>query len=144
MHIEVDQSGKVEDLRQDTVVAFSNSDWAAVRLPRKIKRTLFIENKQQVRKIVQKIFAICLFYLLEPHVKHAASVMICREYCGWEYFIKRELLQYLNNKELDHDAIQFGFIGKHSEAHKKALKVNRKELEPSRILSKEEILKYLK
>lgn len=64
-YIEVDQSGKVEDLRQNTIVAFSNDKFSSVYLDRRIKRDIFFNYRPKVRQIVQKMFAICLFYLLE-------------------------------------------------------------------------------
>ena len=62
MKIEVDMSGKIEDLRQDTVIAFSNSEQFSVLLPKKIKRELFQEFRSKFRQLRFRIFSICLYY----------------------------------------------------------------------------------
>ena len=38
MHVEVDQSGKIEDTATDTVLAFSNEADFAILIPAKVKR----------------------------------------------------------------------------------------------------------
>lgn len=143
-YIEVDQSGKIEDLRQDTIVAFSNGNCRSIRLSRKIKREIFFQYRTQIRHIVQKMFAICLFHLLDGHIENQHSVIVCPEYPGWEEFIKKELCRLLRDKMFDHDVLQFGNIGKQSRAHKVALMTNRQILESSRELKREDILKYIK
>ena len=143
-YIEVDQSGKIEDLRQDTILAFSNGNSKSVRLPRKIKRELSFEYRSKVRQFIPKVFAICLFHLLKGVVEYKSSIIICREYTGWDNFIKRELLTLLCQKEFDKKIIRFGIIGKKSNAHRVALLTNRQKLIPHKNLTKKEIIKYLK
>ena len=141
-YIEVDQSGKVEDLRQDTIVAFSNDRFSSVYLDRRIKRDIFLNYRHKVRQIVQKVFAICIFYLLETHIENKHKVIICTEYPGWEAFIKRELYRLLNKN--DDDIVTFGNIGKKSRAHSIALLTNRQVLRPIKYLTKKDILEHLK
>jgi hypothetical protein len=140
--IEVDQSGKVEDLRQDTIVAFSNDTFSSVHLDRRIKREIFLRYRPHIRQIVQKMFSICLFYLLEKHIEGKHTVVICTEYPGWEAFIKRELYLLLNRN--DDDIVNFRSIGKKSRAHSIALLTNRQVLKPTKQLTEKDILKYLK
>jgi hypothetical protein len=140
--IEVDQSGKIEDLRQDTVVAFSNDTFSSVYLDRRIKREIFFSYRPKVRQIVQKMFSICLFYLLEGHIDDKHTVVVCTEYPGWEDFIKRQTYRLLD-KRFD-DTMQFRSIGKKSKAHVIALLTNQQVLNPIRTLKKEDVLRYLK
>ncbi|MBI5881120.1 hypothetical protein HZB90_03250 [archaeon] len=140
--IEVDQSGKIEDLRQDTVVAFSNDKFSSIYLDRRIKREIFLKYRPRVRQIVQKMFSICLFYLLENHMIKKNAVIICTEYPGWEAFIKRE--PYLLLKRTDDDIVNFRSIGKKSRAHSIALLTNRQVLKPTKQLTEKDILKHLK
>ncbi|NQU78410.1 hypothetical protein HQ545_01445 [Candidatus Woesearchaeota archaeon] len=141
-YIEVDQSGKIEDLRQNTVVAFSNDTFSSAYLDRRIKREILFEYRHKVKQIVQKMFAICLFYLLEEHIENKHTVIICKEYTGWEELIKRQFCRLLN-KDFG-DVIQFRSIGKKSKAHTIALLTNRNVLKYNKKLSKKDILKYLK
>jgi|GEM_PF-5090539 len=141
-YIEVDQSGKIEDLRQNTVVSFSNDTFLSVYLDRRIKRQIFFKYRPHVRQIVQKMFSICLYYLLEQHIAKKNAVIICKEYPGWEDFIKKELYRLLN-KEFD-DTVQFRSIGKKSKAHEIAILTNRQVLKSMKTLRKQDILKYLK
>lgn len=143
-YIEVDQSGKIEQFGKDTVIAFSNGNHDSVILPRKVKQEVFVEKKAKIRNLVLKMFSICLFYLLDGHIENKESVMICKEYFGWEFFIKRELLELLKERSFDKGIIRFGIIGKKSDAHRVALLTGRKAIEPGRRLRKEEIIRYLK
>jgi hypothetical protein len=143
-YIEVDQSGKIEDLRQDTIIAYSNDHSMSIRLPKRIKREIFLQYRPKVKQIVQKIFSICLYHLLEERMEKQESIIICAEYTGWEAFIKREICLMLAGRQFDDRIIKFGIIGKRSPAHRVALLTNRKEMNPSRDIHIEEITRYLK
>ena len=58
-YIEVDQSGKVEQLRLDTVVALSNDENFSVLLPKKLKREVYMENKgkndKEVNDVIERL-----------------------------------------------------------------------------------------
>ena len=76
MRIEVDQSGKVEDLRQNTIVAFSNSEQFSVLLPKKIKQEIFQELRSKFKQLRFRLFAICLYYCLEDYIKNKDAITI--------------------------------------------------------------------
>ena len=146
MHIEIDQSGKIEQLNKDTYIAFSNHEQYCVKFPKKIKQEVVYEFRTRVRQIIQKLFAICIFYCLNDYTDKKELITIDLEYTGWEAFIKREVV-YLIKKQypnFDKDVLRFGIITKNSKAHKLALRTYREEEKPNKILNKEDILKWLK
>ena len=60
MHIEVDQSGKIEKMNVDTVLAFSDGKRAAVLIPAEVKRVCLQGLRRGGRRkttIVLRIFA---------------------------------------------------------------------------------------
>jgi hypothetical protein len=145
MRIEVDQSGKIEQLNMDTYIAFSNHEQYCVKLPKKTKQEIVYENRQKIRQLIQKMFAICVFYCIRNYLETKQLVVIDTEYPGWEAFIKRELVQVLKlHVSLDKDIIRFGNITKDSRAHKLALRTFREEEKPNKIISKEEVMRWLK
>jgi len=147
MHIEVDQSGKIEQLNKDTYIAFSNHEQYCVKLPKDIKQGIVYEYRTKVRQIVQKLFAICVFYCLKDYLGRKELITIDLEYPGWEDFIKRELVFHIKrnvHSNFDNKIVRFGLIGKDSKAHKLALRTFREEEKPNKILTKGEVLKWLK
>ena len=146
MHIEVDQSGKVEDLRQDTVVAFRNGEQFSVLLPKKIKQELFQEFRGKIKQLRFRIFAICLYYCLENYIKNKEIISIDTEYYGKDDEIKTYLIPLIKKKHKDFDKriIRFTQIGKKSKAHEIAILTNRKILRPNKILSKQDILREIR
>lgn len=145
MHIEVDQSGKIEDLRQDTVVAFRNSEQFSVLLPKKIKREVFQEFRG-IKQLRFRIFAICLYYCLENYIENKQLISIDMEYYGKDDEIKTYLIPLIKKKykNFDKGILRFAQIGKKSRAHEIAILTNRRVLRPNRILTKQDILRKLK
>ena len=147
MHIEVDQSGKIEQLNKDTYIAFSNYEQYCVKLPKNVKQEIVYEYRTKVRQIVQKLFSICVFFCLKDYLGRKEMITLDLEYPGWEDFIKRELVSCIKRSvhtNFDDRIIRFGMIGKDSKAHKLALRTFREEEKPNRILTKNEVLKWLK
>ena len=146
MHIEVDQSGKIEQLNKDSYIAFSDGEQYCVKLPKKIKQEISLTYKSRTKQLVQKLFSICLFCCLKNHIRNKELVMIDIEYPGWEGFIKRELINLIRNQDADFDKniIKFGVITKKSNAHKLALRTYRNIIKPNKILNKEDIIRLLK
>ena len=146
MHIEIDQSGKVEQLNKDTYIAFSNHEQYCVKLPKNIKQEIVYEYRTKVRQLIQKLFAVCVFYCLKDYIGKKEMITIDLEYPGWEDFIKRELAASIKtiHVNFDNKIIRFGQITKESKAHKLALRTFREEERPNRILTKNEVLKWLK
>ena len=146
MHIEVDQSGKVKDLRQDTVIAFRNSEQFSVLLPKKVKQQLFQEFRSKIKQLRFRIFAICLYHCLENYIGNKQLITIDTEYFGKDDEIKTYLIPLIKRKykNFDKGIIRFTQIGKKSSAHEIALLTNRKIFRPNKILTKQNILRELR
>lgn len=145
--IDVDQSVKIEQLHFDTIVAFSNEEQYCIKLPRKIKRELYIKYKRAIGQLRYKLFTICVFYCIKDYIKihKEIELVICCEYSGKENLIKDLLIKILskNNFKINKELISFGRIGKKSNAHIIAIDTFRKNRKPNRILKEEDIIKFL-
>ena len=63
----------------------------------------------------------------------------------WEYLIKDFILREIRNIcEFDKNNIIFRSIGKHDQAHKKALGTYRKGLKPDKIVQAKDITSFIK
>ncbi len=149
MHgIEIDQSGRTDQLTVDTVLAFSDAIQAAILIPKAVKRECYQPLKEAgVRKdlISVKLFVAGLILLLTPYIRDLELITIDLEYPGWENEIKEHLLRYLREirPELSNRQIVFGPIGKRSRAHKIALATYRGERRPDRRIQAEELLEVI-
>lgn len=143
MHIEIDQSGKIES-NKDTVIAFSNDE--TIKIRKTLKRELFQKYRKTEKFIfVLKIFSIVVFLTIKEHLKGKESIIIDDEYPGHGRFIKSKLLKLIRKKypEFDEKIIRIGRIGKKSEAHKLAYSTFLGKRKPNKIISIEEILELL-
>ncbi|MBX3050149.1 MAG: hypothetical protein KF753_01675 [Caldilineaceae bacterium] len=126
MQVEIDQSGKIGNTGQDTVVAYSNADSFCVLIPRQVKRECLRYLRSQgvaVNTIYYRMFGIGLFYLLRERIDKIDLTLIDVEYPGHEAAIRRYLLNLLRRDRIvvQPDKIRFSFIGKKSNAHKLGL-----------------------
>jgi len=145
LHIEVDQSGKIEKMSVDTVLAFSDGKSAAVLIPAEVKRVClqaFRRGGRRKTTIALRIFAAGLFFLLKDVFEEVTLVTIDQEYPGREGDIKGILLRLIraSGKRLEKERIVFHQVGKKSAAHFKAYGVYKGFQKADRILTAEEIL----
>ena len=120
--VEVDQSGKFEDTKTDTVVAFSNGISFSVFIPATVKRDCITILRKKVTTgatMYTRLFATSLFFLLHTYIERIGRVTIDTEYTGKEDQIKQHLLHLLRREghEVYSDQIGFGYVGKQSPAH---------------------------
>jgi len=149
MHIEVDQSGKVEDTATNTTIAFSNEKRQAILIPATVKRACLQKLRQEGKtgkSIYRRMFVVGLFFLLKDNVKKGDLVTIDIEYVGHSRSIKEHLLSLLADAgvKCGPDNFRFERIGKKSPAHDKAYYVHRGDFKAEKIISEEELLKYIK
>ncbi|MEK6946224.1 MAG: hypothetical protein AABX32_01330 [Nanoarchaeota archaeon] len=146
MHIEIDQSGKIEQLNKDTAIAFSNKTQYSVLIQKDVKQKLFKIYKGKVKELRYRLFCIGVYFCLKDYIKEKELATICCEYIGKENLIKSFLLDYLRRDYLSINPkiIRFGKIGKQSNAHAVAIDVFRGNRRPNRILSLSEVEKWLK
>ncbi len=88
MNVEVDQSGKIGNTSEDTVVAFSNDISFAVLIPRKAKQDYVKRLRAKgvsLEMIYFRLFSVALYFLLRRHVKPTTYILVDIEYPGREY-----------------------------------------------------------
>ena len=124
MRIEIDQSGKIEKTNKITVVAYSNNKSGSILISGKDKQKIqsFYRKKGQPKIFRYKLFALLIFVLIKNFIKSSDSIIIDREYLGYEKLIKNFLLEIAQKKglKLNKENIKFHLIGKKSRAHAKA------------------------
>jgi hypothetical protein len=145
MRVEVDQSGKMEVLKVDTALAFSDGIAASILIPAAVKREVYKRLKARGarhKKIVARMFAASLFLLLEDHLEDITAVVVDVEYEGWNAVIRGLLLAHIQRvaPRIHKDQITFGYVGKKSPAHKMALVVFRRTCEPGKKITARELL----
>jgi len=146
MHIEIDQSGKIEQLNKDTCIAFSNKNQYSILIPKELKQEVYKLYKGKIKELMYRLFCIGVYYCLRDYIKEKELITICCEYIGKENLIKSFLLNYLRKDypEIDPKIIRFGKIGKKSNAHAVAIDVYRNNRKPNKILSLNQLEKCLK
>ena len=147
--VEVDQSGRIEYSREDTVLAFANGKSYSILIPKVVKRecisTLRLWKLEGPNFYLQ-LFSVSLYLLLKDHIEDLYPAYLDREFLGREAEIKRYLLNLFQRRgyTVDANQIQFTHIGKHSPAHFAAYNTLIGKLKPNRIITTEEILKEFK
>ncbi|MBI2590949.1 MAG: hypothetical protein HYW33_03690 [Candidatus Blackburnbacteria bacterium] len=144
MKILIDQSGKIEYTKSNTVVAFSNGK----------QKTILIkaQDKREVQKVfrtagkpyifVYKTFAILIYLLIKDYLDKIQQIAIDKEYAGQESIIKNLLLEILrkHGSNLKTEDISFVLVGKKHSCHKLAIGVLRGNIKPGITVSKKEVL----
>ncbi|NTU46546.1 hypothetical protein HGA88_02885 [Candidatus Roizmanbacteria bacterium] len=142
--VEVDQSGKVEDTKEDSVLAMSNGKTFSVCISASIKRTCIRElrNKMPPQKMYLQMFTVGLYFLLRDYSHTLTRVHIDQEYQGKNDAIKEHLVNLLlrNGYFVDPRAIQFTLVGKHSPAHTVAWGTLRKHKKPNKVVQLDEFM----
>lgn len=145
MQVEIDQSGKIGKTNEDTVLAFSNGTQSAVLITRAVKQTCLRTLRKQgyePNTIYLRLFVAGLYYLLCQHMATIDLAVIDVEYPGHNDTIRRYLLNLLRRDGLDirKERITFDFVGKGSPAHAVALATFRRQRQPDKVLTVEQLL----
>ena len=140
----IDQSGKIENTKNLTVVAYANGKSKSLKISavekRKLLRVLRITSERK-KLITYEIFATLIFILIkEDQIK---DLVIDIEYKGHEGSIKNFIKNYCNkfNKKLPN--IDFELITKKSPAHEVAINTYRGIRKADIMVGAVEVLKYL-
>ena len=148
MAVEIDQSGKLEQLDTNTVVAFSNKKAGVVYLKAGTKRKIvqYLRTTLILRKDVYPIlFAMVIFLLVESLDKNS-TLIIDEEYTGKNEVIKETLEKLLVKRHGKkwQGIIRFDQIGKHSPAHTLAWKTHRQKIKTRIVkITEKAVLKLL-
>ncbi len=151
MTVEIDQSGKFEQLNTHTVIACANGKSNAIWISAATKRNLM----QQLRKsliprkdLVPIIFAVLVFLLLDRLETIPNTVIIDEEYTGKDKIIEEALRKlFVNKLRADWQGhIRFKQVGKLSPAHALAWKTHRAKKRPISVkkILEEEVLRFLR
>jgi hypothetical protein len=144
--VEVDQSGRIEFTKEDTVLAFANGTRYSILIPSTVKRECVTTLRQMNLpgpNFYLQLFAVGLYLLLKDHIDKIYPIILDYEYEGREPEIKRYLSNLLRREghTIDANQIQFLHIGKHSAAHLLAIATLRGEEKPNRVITLKEILR---
>jgi hypothetical protein len=143
--IQVDQSGKVEDTAQDTILALANGITFTIRIPSTVKRECITTLRRSGitgKTMYNQLFATGLFFLLKDKIQELDKVIIDIEYIGREAQIKEHLVQLLRRAHgiVESQRIQFGYIGEHTAADEIARQTLHKKRKPDEVIRLEMIL----
>ncbi len=143
---DVDQSGKFEATKEDTVLAIANARMHyTILVPAPAKRQCILELRERglaPKTFYPQLFATALYFLLRDHIARMTVITIDTEYQGKDQQIKQHLLRLLkrSGRVVETSQITFGYIGKNSPAHDAAITVLRKQVAPDLVVTLEEIL----
>ena len=145
MKYQIDQSGKIEQMSRDSVIAYSNNSKAAILIPRKLKRRL-----QEVFRLhgftslfIYYLFSVGIYYLVEG-LTAQADITVDTEYPGKDKIIKQFTTALLKNNNKPNHNIEFARIGNRPPAHYAAKDVFDKKTMANWILTMEQFIKALK
>jgi len=135
MTVEIDQSGKFEQLNTHTVIACANGKSSAIWISASVKRTLIQKLRKSLiprKDLVSILFAVLIFVLLEDLDDLPGVLIIDEEYTGKNKIIEESLRKLLADKSRKRwqGQIRFKQVGKLSSAHKLAWKVHRAKKRP--------------
>lgn len=149
MTIEIDQSGKLEQLDTDTIIAFSNAKNGANYLKAGTKRKVIQALRTTLipkKELYPILFAILVFLLVGPLKEKTSTIILDEEYTGKNDIVKETLEKLLVKqfKEKWQGIIRVSQIGKHSPAHILAWETHRQKSRLGiRRITEEEIIKFL-
>jgi hypothetical protein len=148
MIAQVDQSIKIENTSQDTVLALANDISSSVLVPASVKRICLQELRErgiQGNPAVLRVFAAALFLLIEDKLPALEHFAIDKEYPGHDSQVKSMLVNWIRRSRprFDPAHIIFVRVGKQSPAHKHAIRIVRGKTLPERVLTVREIMALL-
>lgn len=149
MSVEIDQSGKIEQLNTNTVVALSNDFSSAIFISTSCKPRLFFKlRKTKIPRniLYPQIFTILIYLAMNQLKSFPNMLFVDEEYTGKNKLIKDFLLKLIKKTKPKWSGdIRFKLVGKLSPSHKLAWSIHNKTSKFKFIKTNEvEILNYLK
>jgi len=145
MRIEIDTSSRL-DQSGDTVFGFSDDIQRAILLKQTVRDECLERLAGKKLKRELKLFAACVYLLIEDYLEELEEIKVDREYSGREEEIRWIILNMLK-RDFSHPekriTIRFEKIGKKNSAHQIAWRTLRKERNPDRVIASREILSVL-
>lgn len=149
MRIEIDQSWKIEKTNKPTVIAFSDSQTeGSILVPQEVKKLAFTYLEERFGKEktnIIRIFAACIVILLKVYNLKTTSLIVDREYPGYDPVLKNLIVDYGKKLGLvlDVEDVSVQRIGKKSEAHWLAYDVFTRKKKAGRVIQLRDLLKVL-
>lgn len=150
MSVEIDQSGKIEQLNTSTTVGAANDEKLAIRIATSHKQRLLYKLRGSLiprNDLYPIIFSILIYLLIIKLKKLPGKIIIDEEYSGKEKLIENTICKLLNRKTIKWSGnIIFKQIGKGAIAHDVAWAThskNKKNKYKSFATTDSEILKLL-
>ena len=129
MRVEIDQSGKLEQLNTHTVISLANHTNASVYIlsSEKIKLVKVLRKSIVPRKdLMPVLFGVVISILILKMPKLSGTILIDEEYTGKDALIKETIEKIIKKyKPRSNLNLVFGRVGKHSPAHKLCWKIHR-------------------
>jgi len=143
----IDQSGKIEFTKEDTVLAYSNGKQKSIIIKASIKRKIqkMFREAGKPEIYIYKTFSALIFLLIKDDLKNIKQLIIDREYKGKENLIKSYLTQILLKKYIKEKIpnIYFAEIGRDIDCHIRALAVKRGKCKVDLAVTLKEITDFL-
>lgn len=147
MRVEIDQSGKWEQLNTHTVIACANGTSKAIAIKASIKRRIILKLRKSLvpkKDLIAVAFTVLVFLLLCELKYLPSTIVIDEEYTGKDNVIREALEKLLNKKTGGKwkGKINFRRIGKSSPAHKLCWMIHRsKRFQKIKTISEVEFMK---
>ena len=136
MEIFIDQSGRLEFTKHDTVIAYSakNGLTKSIFISAKEKRILQgkFRNIKQDKFYIYKTFAFLICEIVKDDISNISIINIDMEYEGKEFLIKGFLTTFMKKhfEEFTANQIRFVHVGKNHQCHYTAIKTFQGILKP--------------
>lgn len=137
----IDQSGKIENTKNLTVVAYSNGKSKSIKISAVEKRKLIAVFKKldfKSKVYIYKIFAGLIFLLIKD--SKIIDLVVDKEYPGQEPLIKDIIIKLFDRFKYQVPNIHFDLIGKENNAHVIAIETFRGNLKADIIINSKDII----
>ena len=145
MKIEIDQSGKLEDTHQDTVIAYANGKTGSLKVRSATKRAVqkIFRALGEPRSYIIHTFTTLIFLLIEGELSEVSDIVIDIEYPGFEIVISKLLATIGKGENRTMPDVYFKLVGKSARCHRIAIQTFRRKLKANKVVSPSELQKAL-
>ncbi len=133
------------EMSGDTTVAVSNDFMVTVRVTARAKQEVqktLLARGVKPKMVVIRMFVGAILLAIREHLETISQLTVDEEYTGYEAEIRSLLLDRIRalGLEFDRDGIVIDRIGKHSPAHRAAIRVTRRQAQADKTPSAEKWL----
>jgi len=134
------------EMSGETILAVSDGFSITVRVTARVKqqvRQMLLERRVKSRMVMVRMFVGAILLAARGHLEEISSVTIDEEYIGYEASIRSLLLDRIRASgfNFSKEDIVIARVGKHSPAHRAAIRVTRRQARADRVPSAEELVK---